>query len=561
MKRSLLYTLILGGIMLGTSSCTEWLDVNDNPNEALQTTVSNDLLLTSVQNDINYERIAYSNIHYLAEHATKSGDYSGSYPFLTGGVTPTSFDDYWSRRYKRIANLKSIEAKAIESGDTGYEGIAKTLQMIEFRELVDMFGDVPFTESGAGNEYLAPKYDDAATIYNSLIEMGEDAIALFDETLADPNYSKGQLASADIYFNGDFNAWKSYAASIELSLLMRISNVKDISTQIKAVQDKVMDISENVTGNPGYYKGQATVNGSTYVKMNPLYYLWGYNYLDNEYSGHRSSVPTEEVVSYLRNTNNPLLRVFADARRYLANDANGRANYDRFGLENEYYIGVPFGQMSPAGGHYACKVGLGVATKTCNLTTGPTSDIIVMQGSLVGFYLAEAALRGLIDGGDAAAKAYYEAAVTSLFNTYETALQSDASTWPAAARPAGARPPITGTATEAASEYLSQADARVNWDLMNSEDEKMNAIQTQKWLSLYMVDPLEAWSEVRRTDLPVLHASNCAQYSNKMMARFLYPNTEKNLNPDNYKADVDVFDTLIFWDTKNPELKKSTTFQ
>lgn len=561
MKKSLLYTLWVSGMLLSASGCSDWLDVNHNPNEALESTVSSDLLLTSVQNDESYYRISSANLHYLAEHATKSGDYSGSYPFLTGGVTPQSFDDYWQRPYSRIANLKNIEQKAIESGDTGFEAISKTLQAYEFRRLVDMFGDVPFTEASSGEAYLAPKYDDAATIYNTLIDMLDQAIVLCDQTLADNTYNKGALTSADIYFGGDFSAWKRYAASLELSLLMRISNVTDVSAKIKAIQDKVMSIGENVTSNPGYYKGESNVGGTTYTKMNPLYYLYGYTYLDKEYSGHKSSVPTEEVVSLLRNTNNPLLRVFADPRRYLENDASGRANYDRFGLEDEYYIGVPFGQMSPARTGYASKFGLGVVSKTCSQETGPAQDILVMQGALVGFYLAEAALRGLIDGGDAAAQKYYEEAVTSWFNTYETALQSDASTWTSLACPAGARPAITGSAAEAATDYLSQDDPTVNWDLMTTAAQKMNAIQTQKWLSLYMVDPVEAWSEVRRTDLPVLHASNCAQYSHKMMARFLYPNTEKNLNPDHYRNDIDVFTTLVFWDKENPDLEKSTTYQ
>ena len=98
MKSSLLYTVILGGAALAFTGCSDWLDVNQNPNDALESTVSSDLLLSSVQNDIDYDRIGYSNIHYLAQHLTKSGDYSGTYPFLTGGVTPSSFDDYWSRR-------------------------------------------------------------------------------------------------------------------------------------------------------------------------------------------------------------------------------------------------------------------------------------------------------------------------------------------------------------------------------------------------------------------------------------------------------------------------------
>ena len=76
-----------------------------------------------------------------------------------------------------------------------------------------------------------------------------------------------------------------------------------------------------------------------------------------------------------------------------------------------------------------------------------------------------------------------------------------------------------------------------------------------------MVDPLEAWSEVRRTDMPKeLHCSHSAQYSKKIMARFMYPNTEKNLNPDNYVDNIDVFTDLLFWDKENPDREKPTVF-
>lgn len=560
MKRNIFYPLVLGGLLLSATGCSDWLDVNQSPNDALQTTVTSDLLLTSVQNDMDRERIypaGSSNMHYLAEHLTKSGDYSGTYVFLTGAVSPQNFDTYWSNRYSRIANLKTIEKSAIETGDTGYEAIAKVLMAIEFRELVDMFGDVPFTEAAQGADYLEPKYDDAATIYNSLIEMCESAIDLCDQTLGNSSYTASALSSADIYCHGDFKQWKKYAASVELSLLMRISNVTDVAAKVKAVKDKVLAVNENITGNPGYYKGYV----NSYNKMNPRYYYFGYSYLDKEISGHKSNVPTEEVVGFLRETGSPLLRVYANARKYVTNDAKGRAEYDKFGLENEPYIGVPFGQMSPAGGDWASKIGFGIASWTCDQTDGPTSDMMVMQGSLVGFYLAEAALRGLIDGGDAAARQYYESAVTALFNTYETALQSDASTWNTIAVPGYARPAITTSASAAAAEYLAQQDARVNWELMTSDEEKMNAIQTQKWLSLYMVDPLEAWSEVRRTDMPKeLPCSHSAQYSKKIMARFMYPNTEKNLNPQHYRGDIDVFTDLLFWDKANPDREKPTVF-
>lgn len=549
MKSKILLTVALSGMLL--SSCNDWLDVNHSPNNALQSTVTNDLLLSSVQNNINYLRIAgSSNMHFMSQHWTKSGDVSGTYTFLTGLVMPQNFDTFWDNRYEILANIKVIEDNAIANEDAGYEGIAKTLKTVLFRELVDMFDNVPYTEAALGSEALAPKYDKGADIYADLLKQMDRALECFDNVLGDAGYTTGALKTADIMFHGDFKAWKRYAASLKLSLLMRISNVQDVSAQVKALVDDVMYIDENVTNNPGYYKNDD--------KMNPLYEVWGYTYLDREYSYHKYYVPTEELVKFMRETNNPLLRVYADPRAKMGNDEDGRANYDLFGLENERYIGVPYGMMAPAGGKFASKLGLGVLAKSSSKVDGPLEDLLVMPGCLTGFYLAEAALRGMIDGGDAAAKAYYEEAVTSMFLTYERALQDPALSTDAEK----SRPAIVGTAAQAAAEFLAQDNAAVNWDLMTTNEEKMHAIQAQKWLGLYCVDPLEAWSEVRRTDMPnFLHASNSIAEGSKIIARFLYPDGEKNLNPENYVDGIDVYNDLVFWDQKNEDVDRAPTYE
>ena len=108
--------------------------------------------------------------------------------------------------------------------------------------------------------------------------------------------------------------------------------------------------------------------------------------------------------------------------------------------------------------------------------------------------LAEAALRGLIAGGDDLARAYYEEGVKLMFEQHDLALH--------AANPYnGALAPIPGTAgdgsaAKAAAEFLAQTEDYgflVNWDLMTSNEQKLEAIMTQKWLGYYLIDPLEAW--------------------------------------------------------------------
>ena len=86
------------------------------------------------------------------------------------------------------------------------------------------------------------------------------------------------------------------------------------------------------------------------------------------------------------------------------------------------------------------------------------------------FLIAEAYLR--FDNNDAAAKDAYEAAIAADF---------------AAKGIAGYNTFITG--------------ANVAWA---SATNKLNLIYMQKWAALCYMDNMEAWSEIRRTDVPVL---------------------------------------------------------
>lgn len=547
--KKIIYTLALGGIML--TSCNDWLDINQNPNNATQDLVTSDMLLTYAQKEKADERISYSyarDIFFLAQHLTKSGEVSGNYPFLNGLIMPQNVNGFWNNRYTRMANLVTIKNKAVESEDPGYNAIATTLMVVEFRELVDMFNNVPYTDALQGDQNMAPKYDKGADIYAALLNDIQGAIDNFGTAIADATYSAPGLKNSDIMFHGDLKAWQRYAYSIKLSLLMRISNVQDVASQVAAIADKCLTMDEMVTANPGYYKASG--------KMNPTYETWGLTYLDKETSYRKQNVPTATFVDALRENNDPRQRVYLTARTDMEDDP-GITNYAAFGLENERYIGVPFGQMAPAGNEYVSLTGYPALCRSNSTVDGPLADVVVMSGSLVGFYLAEAALRGMIPGGDAKAQEYYEQAVISAMNMYEASLQD------ASIKDYGACPAITGTAAEAAQVFLSQENKAVNWNLMTTNEEKLAAIQLQKWISLFMIDPLEAWSEQRRTDYPTLLYSNCQTTGQKLVARLPYPDDEKNLNPENHDAEgeINVYTSLVFWDLKNEDRESAEAYQ
>lgn len=558
MKKNLLY---IAGLSLALAGCTDWLDVNETPNNATAETVSGELLLTSLENDIAGDRAGhtYSNnstnntysFYNWSQMFTKSGDYSGNYVYLNGNVVNGTFNSYWQYRYSRIAIIRSIKEKAEAADLKGLLGIAQVLECIEFRELVDLFGDVPFSEGGLGSDNLTPTYDKGEDIYKELCKEIIDAENNLESG------AMGNISNADIYFHGDRSKWLKYAKSIELTLLMRISNVSLFDTvngkaRLAAIKDGLLDF--DATNNPGYYVGN--------YKMNPQMYLWGHTYTwSGNFTGNRTSNrstfrsqydPTEELVKFLRDTKNPLLRVYCDPRER-NQDQPAYSKPSEFYNTNYWYMGIPYGVQTPMQRAYVSLVGEGAyGDGSWNFSSGASKDLIMYPQCIVKFYLAEAALRGLIDGGDAQARAYYEEGVKLMFEQNEKSLK-------ASIPYDGALEPISGSAAEAAAEYLAQTEDfgyMVNWDLLENDDKKLEAIMTQKWLGYYLIDPLEAWSEIRRTDYPSwLHSSwQWSLAEHKMPARALYPQTEKMLNEDNFKANEkkDIMNDLIFWDVKNP---------
>ena len=64
--------------------------------------------------------------------------------------------------------------------------------------------------------------------------------------------------------------------------------------------------------------------------MNLLYEYWARDYLDNELSRHRQYMPTSQLVDFLRDNNDPRLRVYAEPRKNLGDDDDNQVEYSKF---------------------------------------------------------------------------------------------------------------------------------------------------------------------------------------------------------------------------------------
>lgn len=551
MRKTIIYAAIA---LLATSlsGCREWLDINTDPNNATTALMTEALLLPAQQYDMLNNHVNSTNAWLLSHHLTKSGEVSGNYTFLNGQVMPQDLDSWWSTYYSINWNLKTIHDMAVENEDPAYEGISEVLQVINFQRMVDIWGNIPYTDACDPEEYTMPKYDKAEDIYADLISRIDAAARLLESIQG--TYGNNELSSVDIMCFGDIAQWTRVAYSIELRLLMRVSAVQDVSSQLTAIYQKCLGIEENIEANPGYLPETD--------KMQILYERYGWDKNGGRNNNHRYFMPTSSLVDMLREHNDPRLRVYADPRRELGDDDG--AVYSNHGLENEYYVGIPYGQNNPVGEEYTTTTGTGLLAGSSDKNNGRVRSSTFIAGSEVGFLLAEAALKGYIPGGDAAARDYYERAVISAFKRHEAALQDPVENFTnyVGGPMTGMKPPISGSAEDAASEYLDQNDAFCNWSLMSGNEQKLEAICTQRWLAFVGYNPLESWFEHRRTDYPVLTSSNQSP-ATKNYCRLPYPQTERNLNNANVTAEpeTNVFESTLFWDVENPTVLRQELYQ
>ena len=573
MKKIIIYTAA-ALLVAGLSGCQDWFDVNTSPNSPTTAQMTEALMLPALQYDILNNHVNSTNAWQLSHHLTKSGEFSGNYTFLNGQVMPQDLDSWWSTYYSINYNLKFVNDMAVENEDLAYQGITEVLQVINYQRVVDIWGNVPYTEAVDPENYTQPKYDKAEDIYSALITKIDDAITKLQATVG--NYNTSELKSVDIICHGDLEQWVRLAYSVKLRILMRVSAVAsqvpglNLNQELTDLVGKTIAISENIEANPGYLPETD--------KMQILYENYGWDKNGGRNTNHRQFMPTSDLVDMLRDHNDPRLRVYIDPRITLGDDVeSGFAIYSRFGLENEYYVGIPYGQASPPREWYTSTTGTGLLAGGADKSSGRLRSSTFIAGSEVGFLLAEAALKGFIPGGETQAKQYYEEAVTSAFKRHEAAMQEPTENYSSYVNEpmVGMKDPIPGTAEQAAREYLSQNDDFCNWDLMqgnkqirpgfvlgSKEEHQLYAICAQRWLAFVGYNPLEAWIELRRTDYPYLECSN--QFSvYKNISRLPYPQTERDLNAENVMAEpeVDIFESKVFWDLNNPQRDRAELYQ
>jgi Starch-binding associating with outer membrane len=502
--KKILYILSVG--LITFSSCKKtWLDVNKNPNTP--TTTTPELVFANALN-VTANSIGPNQLgSFWGGLWTQSSSFIADVPTQQYVFTnATTAFHFWDGFYDNMFDYKFVIDNA--TGPNAYLGAySRVMQALVMQQVIDFYGNAPYSEAFKGTDKLEPKFDDAKSIYEDLIKKLDTAITQIK--VATPP----SAVSYDIIFKGNKAKWLRLANSVKLRILMRQSYMPGRDAYIVPEINKIvaegsgfLGAGEDVLSNPGFVAGTAG-------KINPFYASYGYD--QNGNANNRFIRMTALVINTMKSTGDTVRMkriAYPKGGEDLGNpgssaNANISANY----------VGIPFGTNSSA---YTAEVTSGVGPHQI-IRGNQANSMVVMTAAEVQFMLAEAKQKWPAVGLPKTVKEYYEQGVMESFR-------------------------ITGTSAAAATALLTNGNVLTDYA---AATDKLQLILTQKWLAMLNYTGVEAWADYRKSGIPNVPISTSASTTSPPV-RLYYPITEEASNTANVKAQgtISPFTTKIFWD-------------
>ena len=548
--------VLLAVLYLG--SCTsDYLDINDDPNNPTEAVMDQllsggEFYMTQALSQGNFLGNGLSTfVHQIVTRETQNY-----------GMTPgdNNIFNSWNYLYTyALPAYDAIIASGEEDGNLIYAGVAKTLKAYSFSVMVDLWGDIPYSEFNVQG-VNAPKPDSSKDIYNSLIVLLEEANADLNNAEAENGLKPG---TDDFFYGGSVDKWTKLNNTLKLRLLVHSRKAKaDITgwkTKFDALisEDNFIEVGQDfqfwftlktspqIERHPAIsqYTGQQT----NYIS--PFFYetMAGItlNTIDNPFSGIKDPRTPYYFVNQLKTDqdsenaheyrNGNFMSIF-----FATNGNNASGSNDKSLTKIGLY---------PAGGKYDDGKG-GVITLEDKYGEAPHKMVTYFS---LKFMLAELALAGETTGdAKALLKEGIEASIDHVHSVIDK--QSDA-----------AQKSTPKISNEVRDEFVN--DVLAKYDAADANG-KMRIVMTQKWIANYF-NPIDSYTDYRRTGFPVMFdpakttdpgngvnptvaerspaevpLMNIASYPRSLY----YPtNSETELNP-NMTQKTNLSTPFVFWD-------------
>jgi SusD/RagB-like outer membrane lipoprotein len=511
MKKIFNYSWLLTVLVL-TASCDKGLE-SLNKNKTSPTTVDPAFLLNNAVIQTSYPvKSLVFDIGIVQQMISPNGGVLAGANFNQDSRDVTN-PPIWAAYYQNVIKYTHdviVQTKSVATRSNLYN-MARIFQAYVFMILTDEYGDIPYSQAGAGYsaQIFFPKYDAQQAIYTDIIkELTEAAAAL---------NAAGTIETSDILYTGNIAKWKKFAYSLLLRAGMRIA--KADATKAQAT------VQAAVAG------GVITDNADNAYMRHDANYTWP---IGNSLNGSEAAnfYLTKPFVDQLKTTNDP--RLSAIAIRYMGATSGNGQTVASGNTTAAVQIGMPMGKDN--GTVVAAATADGLASfyeysqADRRRVTKVSSPVFYVTAAQTNLLLAEARFKGWVTTGTAAQ--YFSDGIKSHMDQMAT---FDAGS----AIAAGARD------TYIAANPLTPGS-------------ELQQINTQYWIASFLNGP-EAFANFRRSGYPALTPNPYGQPTNPdvpngtFIRRLTYPTSELSVNTANVNEAIsrqgpDKLSTKVWWD-------------
>ena len=533
--------IVLAVFLISSCSLTE-LDKLDNPNAVTPDNAETGLFFNAIQLDF---KDFFMDGNDLSSRVVRQLAMTGGNVY-ENAFAATGFNFMWNTAYAdlfpdldQLITLTETEGSEIPH----YAGAAKIMKAYVLMTLVDMFGDVPYSQAGQGVSVPSPTADNQADIYNAALELLNAGIADMEKD------SPAIPSSNDLFYGGDATQWAKLGNTLKIKWYLNVgsgsgANGSDIAAAAgNAITSSDDDFEfpfssqRDIPDSRHWWYQDGYENGAGIYQSN--YFMWSLReekgIIDPRirYYFYRQDLsPTSEIDNFTLDCTG-----LSAPLHYGVNQPFCHVGDGYWGRDHGNNDGIPpddtrrsVAGVYPAGGLFDTDQGASSANGGADGAQG-AGIAPIMLSSFTHFMLAEAALTRST-GGDA--RAMLEMGVRQSISKVMNFGSDQA---------AGSGFEPTADDVEAYVAYVMNA-----YDGASSDGDRLNIIMKEYHIALWG-NGMEAYNGYRRTTYPDDLQPTLEPNSGDFPRLMYYPADYLNLNA-NIGSQRDLTEQ-VFWDT-NP---------
>ncbi|TVR84261.1 MAG: SusD/RagB family nutrient-binding outer membrane lipoprotein [Saprospirales bacterium] len=201
------------------SGCDDYLDINEDPNNPTTAPIEGLMINSTFETARNTYRVG-SVTSFFVQHLASPNAATG-----TDIHDAISYGTAWSQLYFNIGDLREIIEQAEAINAPHYSGPARIMKAYNLSLLVNMFGDIPYSQAFR-TDNLQPAYDASSAVYEVILQN-------INQGIADLNAEESAAAPGgdDFIFQGNLDSWKKTGYALQARFLNHFSKLGSYNPQ------------------------------------------------------------------------------------------------------------------------------------------------------------------------------------------------------------------------------------------------------------------------------------------------------------------------------------------